>query len=78
MGFIFTPPDDNDRLRLPLRSPPRNREAGQKIHRTTATPKRVGGASCHHCSYDPHITPTMPALLEMVQLGVAPRHILPK
>jgi SRSO17 transposase len=44
----------------------------KKSRWTTAATELASSASCHHCSYDPRIAPAMPALPEMVQLGVTP------
>jgi SRSO17 transposase len=68
----------NDRLHLPPASPPRNREAGKKSHRTTATAKLTSGASYHHRAYDLCMAPAMPALPQMAQLGMTTPHVLPK
>jgi SRSO17 transposase len=42
----------------------------KKSHRTTATPKLAGGASCHHRSYGPRSPSTMSALPQIAQLSV--------
>jgi SRSO17 transposase len=42
----------------------------KKSHRTTATAKLAGGASCHHRSYGPRSPSTMSALPQIAQLSV--------
>ncbi len=42
----------------------------KKSRRTSATADLARGASCHHRSDDPPITPAMPALPNLVQLGL--------
>jgi SRSO17 transposase len=50
----------------------------KKSRRTAAAAKLASGASCHHCSDGRRSPPAMSTLPEMVQLRVAPRHVLPK
>jgi SRSO17 transposase len=51
---------------------------GKKSRRTTAPAELARGASCNHRSHERRIAKPMPPLPQLVQLGVAPKYVLPK